>query len=203
MNNFEALATLESALATGAVPPRDVEFVGSLVKQHTARGLSDKQWYWVVKLAERMVAPAPEAKVVADFGRVYAMFAKAREHLKFPKIHLSVNDRHLKLYVSGARSRLPGVVNVTDDMGETWYGRIYEDGRWEQSQKANPADLPAVEEGLRQFAADPEGVAAAHGKLHGACCFCNRHLEDERSTDVGYGPVCAKRFSLRWGNKEA
>ena len=35
------------------------------------------------------------------------------------------------------------------------------------------------------------------------CCFCNRALEDERSTAVGYGPICAGHFGLAWGNRPA
>ena len=34
------------------------------------------------------------------------------------------------------------------------------------------------------------------------CMFCSRKLTDEgenRSVDVGYGPVCAKRYNLPWG----
>jgi len=33
----------------------------------------------------------------------------------------------------------------------------------------------------------------------GNCCFCRRELTDKRSTEVGYGPICADHFSLPWG----
>lgn len=41
--------------------------------------------------------------------------------------------------------------------------------------------------------------AAAFGKLYGICIFCNRDLTDERSIEVGYGPVCAENQGLPWG----
>ena len=52
---------------------------------------------------------------------------------------------------------------------------------------------------LVALATDPAKVAAEHGKLTGKCCFCNRKLDDKRSTEVGYGPICAEHYSLPWG----
>ena len=56
-----------------------------------------------------------------------------------------------------------------------------------------------MEPHLKAFAADPETVAAQYGSLTGNCCFCGRKLTDDRSTNVGYGPVCADKFGLNWG----
>ena len=52
---------------------------------------------------------------------------------------------------------------------------------------------------LTRFAADPAKVASEHGALTGSCCFCNKALKDERSTQVGYGSTCAKHYGLPWG----
>jgi hypothetical protein len=41
--------------------------------------------------------------------------------------------------------------------------------------------------------------AARFGRLTGTCVFCSRHLTDERSVTVGYGPKCADNNSLPWG----
>lgn len=199
MNNTEALNVLQTSLASGTVPARDAEFVGSLVSQHKTRGLSEKQWYWVVKLAMKLSAPPPQPIAVAGgFTRVYAMFLKAREHLRNPKVHLSVDGMMLKLYLSGPRSRFPDVLNVVSEDGWSWFGRVYPDGTWERGNTA-PEAVDTVEAALKALAENPEKVAAEHGKLTGSCCFCNRSLKDDRSTDVGYGPVCAKRFGLDWG----
>jgi hypothetical protein len=44
-----------------------------------------------------------------------------------------------------------------------------------------------------------EEQAREFGQLYGMCCFCSRGLTDERSIDVGYGPVCAEKNGLAWG----
>lgn len=44
--------------------------------------------------------------------------------------------------------------------------------------------------------------AALHGKMTGKCCFCNSPLIDQKSTDVGYGPVCAKHYGLPHGKMD-
>lgn len=41
--------------------------------------------------------------------------------------------------------------------------------------------------------------AARFGKLWGSCVFCSRLLTDERSVAVGYGPICAEKNGLPWG----
>jgi hypothetical protein len=41
--------------------------------------------------------------------------------------------------------------------------------------------------------------AAAFGKLVGRCCFCSHAIDTPESTAVGYGPVCASKFGLPWG----
>lgn len=41
--------------------------------------------------------------------------------------------------------------------------------------------------------------AAQFGQLTGTCVFCSRMLTDERSIFVGYGPTCAEKNSLPWG----
>lgn len=41
--------------------------------------------------------------------------------------------------------------------------------------------------------------AAKFGHITGQCVFCARKLTDERSIAVGYGPVCAEREGLPWG----
>lgn len=202
MDRAIALESLKAMVAAGTVPAQDKEFVGSLVSQSDTRGLSENQWYWVAKLAAKLTgAPAP-AVTVGAFERVYAMFQKAKQHLQHPKVVLQApSGREVKLYVSGARSRVPDTVNVVDQNQDLWFGRVYQDGRWEQG-KADTG-MAEVEGLLKAFADDPEGVAASCATLTGNCCFCNRKLTDERSTAVGFGPSCAKHYGLDMKWKQA
>lgn len=42
--------------------------------------------------------------------------------------------------------------------------------------------------------------ASAFGKLVGRCCFCSHAIDTPESTAVGYGPVCARKYDLPWGD---
>jgi uncharacterized protein DUF6011 len=199
-HNLEALQAGFSKLA-----PADQPFAASLIAQATTPGkkpLSDKQWYWVGKLAERAGAakPAPEAvKVAGTFAGVLALFATASAHLKRPRIALMLSDgTDVRLSLAGAASSNPGYVYVR--VGGEYAGKVSPAGDF-QPFKLAPNVLAALRDLLGELAADPAGVASAYGKLTGACCFCSIALTDERSTSVGYGPICAGHYGLPWGEK--
>jgi hypothetical protein len=44
-----------------------------------------------------------------------------------------------------------------------------------------------------------ETQAAEFGHRFGFCIFCGIYLEDDRSVQAGYGPVCARNRGLAWG----
>lgn len=182
-----------------ALPEQDRRFASSLLAAWDRGYLSDKQAYWVRKLHLRATTPI-STEPVGDLAPMQALFGRARAHLKAPAIVFGTAQGPVRLSMATDRSRYPGSINVTTPgtfYGRVWYGRIHTDGRYEPSSRG---DQPAgLVEALRAFAADPAGEAAKHGHLTGACCFCNRPLSDERSTHVGYGPVCAERWGLAWG----
>lgn len=154
------------------------------------------------------VAQAPKQAAatasVGNLGGVLGLFEKAKQHLKFPAIVLSVPaiNETIRVNVAGAQAKVPGSLNVVsytqdDKYGrKLWYGRVLQNGTFEQRSPA-----PAIAERLAAFAADPVKIASEHGKLTGRCCFCNIALTDERSTAVGYGPICAQHYDLPWGEK--
>jgi hypothetical protein len=177
--------------------PKDVSFASSLIAQATKRPLSEKQMFWVKKLTEKATRPIAQRETVeiGDFTGISKLFEKAKAHLKFPKITIS----GLTLKVAGERARVPGSVNVLQ--GEDWLGRILQDGQFEKSPRTTVEDR--IVDALKAFAADPAKVAGEHGRLTGNCCFCRKELTDKRSTDVGYGPICAAHYDLPWGEKPA
>jgi hypothetical protein len=123
--------------------------------------------------------------------------------LRFPKIRLRSNDGgRVVLSMAGERSKAPGSLTVTDG-GAYGVGRYF--GRISQGGAFSPAQActPDVTRTLRELAADPAGRAAIHGHASGSCCFCGRDLDDSRSVAVGYGPICAERFGLQWGETKA
>jgi hypothetical protein len=138
---------------------------------------------------------------LGDMKPMLALFKQAGSRLKHPKINLSITGAAIVLTIAGDRAAKPGTINVTSPGtfgNNDWYGRIGLDGKFVPSRSA-PKGL---EQHLLSFAADPAKVAAEHGHKTGQCCFCNRALEDERSTEMGYGPVCADKWQLPWGAKK-
>ena len=45
--------------------------------------------------------------------------------------------------------------------------------------------------------------AGDFGRLYGVCIYCSRTLTDDRSKGAGYGPVCAAKHNLPWGDETA
>lgn len=153
-------------------------------------------------LDRRNAAPAPvRTALTADFAGLTAIFTRAlASGKKYPKIALrTAGGLPLVLSLAGERSRYAGAVNVTDGgkyPDNVYYGRIEPNGAF-----AGRDPGPDVMGLLLRFAADPQGVAAAYGRETGECCFCQAELTDERSVLQGYGPICAERHGLPWGER--
>ena len=182
--------------------PRDANFANSLIDNYYARGsLTDRQWYWVKTLTDRAQAPAveemPQLVNVGSFAPVNHLFANAASSkLKNPKIRLAFNNARLVL----ARAKNnPNMYVISDGTyGGNYFGRITVEGEWMPSVRGREVMVSLLPL-LRAFAADPIEIAAEHGKMLGNCCFCGKPLDDARSTIVGYGPICSRRFNLPWG----
>ena len=212
--NLSAAYTVLKAAAAAGTLGSDKKFALSLMAAYAKyHELSPKQEVWFLKLAEKhngapKAAPAPLSSV-GEFAGVYSLFAAAKSKLKFPKINLVLaSGLPVVLYLAGPKSIKPGVINVTNGakygaVDNKWYGRVNADGSMEVGGAANGPEFTEVKSVLKALGAAPAKVAAEHAKLTGRCCFCNRHLTDEdHSTAVGFGPVCAKNFGLydEWKN---
>lgn len=160
--------------------------------------------------AEKLVAwsqPRAAAPVVAvavaegAVARVRRLFSTAKSNgLKFPKIRLQTESgEKLVIGEAGPNSRYRGALMLTDGApfgSNKWYGRIEEANLLPSGQMT-----PAIQALLTALGDNPERVAEAYGRLTGSCCFCGRELTDGRSVAMGYGPVCADKFGLAWGEK--
>lgn len=145
--------------------------------------------------------PAPAAVAVADgagMDEIAALFANAKKSgLQRPSFLIETPAAgRLKLSLAGEGAKVPGSINVAEakPFGQAqWFGRVTQAGEFQPSHKAPPA----IADALRTFAADPCAAAAAYGRLTGHCCFCSKTLTDPVSVDLGYGPVCAKKWGLQ------
>lgn len=192
----EALQAVMSKMSS-----RDVEFAGSLVSNFFRYGqLSDKQMTWVSTLTNRVVAPKPvQPAEQVNVQAIQDLFDLAGKNLRRVKVKLQAKSgQNVAFSRAGANSKYAGQILITDGLpyGQNqFFGRIDVNGDFYPTSRADAAVCGLV----REFAADPAGSAGRYGRLTGGCSFCNHGLKDERSTQVGYGPICAKNFGLPWG----
>lgn len=146
--------------------------------------------------ATRAAIGATVNPAVTVSGAPIATFLRAARDrgLKFPKVaFLGPDNAELALSLAGAKSTNPGAVFVKVD-GE-FIGSICADDSV-RGKLARRSDLLAL---LNTIAANPAAAAAAYGKVRGACSFCHKSLTDDRSggsIEVGYGPICARKYGL-------
>jgi len=152
-------------------------------------------------------AQGPKTVDVGDFKGVIELMTVGGKNLKFPKIRLALPDgQPIVLAVAGDRSNYKGSVNITDGGSydnNVWFGRVSPTGEWKKSNSVHGGTMTSLVALLSDLSRDPAGTAAAYGKLTGQCCFCNKKLDDARSTAVGYGKTCAGNYNLPWGAKAA
>jgi hypothetical protein len=109
--------------------------------------------------------------------------------LKQPKVRfIAPQGGELRLSMAGATSKYQGAVQIK--INNEWVGRINADGT-----TAGRIDQTLLDT-LNTIAGNPADAAKKYGALSGHCSFCNLHLTDEGSVEVGYGPVCAKNYGL-------
>ena len=160
---------------------------------------SAAQVFWLHRLATPEAKAAPKNQVEIDTSGIADLLAASEANLKFPKFIISSPDGKttIKVAKASARSKFHGSFTVASPVfGEGFFGTL-KDGKFTPSRQATDDIIKLVID----FAADPAGVAAAHGHRTGACCFCGRELTTPESTAAGFGPVCAKNFGLPWGKK--
>ncbi len=174
-------------------------FAQKLAGQMGRTPLSPKQWFWAIKIAGNSLKTPATSGPKLEIAGILALLAGAADHLRFPKVLLATESgQAVQINRAGNRAKQPGTINVTDGEkfgSNKWFGRVGLDGGFQRAR----ACTDEVANLLVAFAANPAKVAADHGKLTGACCFCRKALSDARSTDVGYGKTCAENYGLPWG----
>lgn len=142
--------------------------------------------------------------------------------LKRPMIRAHYRGQRFKFYLSArgtvclksGKLSAPAEDGSRDPVGEEEYVGCLCRGRFLQAQVGFSPDyygrpwsgnrpLRPLTEAEREFldklASDPVNFLAQCSKDMCRCCYCYSALEDQRSKEVGYGPVCATRWGLPWG----
>jgi hypothetical protein len=130
---------------------------------------------------------------------VIALFDKAAESIKYPKLHFIVDGIEVKARRAGDRSKNPGCVFLDNGVKDfyspdrKYFGKIDRDGEFTPGN-----DCPeGVVEMLRALNAAPDGTLRDHGKASGSCSACGRELTEKKSVELGIGPVCRQRWTNR------
>lgn len=199
-NSIQALQDAFLANTLG----KNTDFAKSLIDYHHRWGkLSDKQWYWVNKLAgcSHNETPLPPRQTV-DVEPIMEMFRIVGAKLKYPKIVATLGDILLRFDVVRARDSSVLSIRIRHESSRRWLGRIHSNGQVEISRYVSEEDKEKILHLVFAFAVDPIGVASRSGKITGNCCFCVKELTDEVSLSDGYGPVCAKNYGLGRGESK-
>lgn len=169
--------------------PRDQAFAESLLTQFAERGLSPSQEHWLGELARR----AQPSLAPISLPNIQSMFDKARQGgLLLPRLrldqsirieHWATPDGQGELRVR--QGRYPAGIRL---------GAIRQ-GQFHSRPEATPAHIAT----LSEFDTDVAQGAKVYGRAFGHCCFCGLTLTDQPSVEAGYGPVCAGRWGLPWG----
>ena len=189
---------------------RDRSFMSDLINGkygYRARGyLSDNQLKWVDVLYKRALGVEPEKAApesVGDLAKLVEFFTDALANLKYPKIKLELNGYPLKLHLAGPNSKYKGSIMITDGGpygSNKWYGAVSPSGEWTPSKQVTDELRSIISRTLGAFSKDPKHAAMTYGHLSSSCCFCNKKLDTKESVKAGYGPVCADKWGLPWGD---
>ena len=180
---------------------KTVPFAQSLT-DHRFDRMSSEQMIWCHILAVEASGPVEPKKVeLAEqnpevFGGIRKLFLAAGMKIKYPAVTLmTTTGIDVKINLAGSSAKYAGQIYVKCAQTYQYFGRIDQAGTFFPTPSC-PDSVVAL---LKEFSADPAGVAAAYGNLSGRCCFCSSPLTDEKSIAVGYGPTCAKNFKLPYG----
>lgn len=195
--------------------------VGELLAHDATR---DLPYLYAFTDARRAAGATPQEhhETIPDAERLFALFNRAMERgaravnateMRAPAVRFALSNttRGLRLEMAGAGSRYAGQLLAlteqrTGRSRRGMYGALRLQGSFgifTGRVGATQVELDIFNEVttlLRNFAADPAGYSAAHGRQTGNCCYCGRGLTDARSLHVGYGPICADHYGLPWGD---
>lgn len=191
---------------------RDREFAHGLVSQWDKYGrLSDKQTPWVFTLLERAenatTTGSMQPKKAEHAGinlsaspvKLFEIFDKAKANdIQSPVIRFMAGDDQLRMNLSKDGKLLHIVTQEQNDEGRrNWLAAIDREGVLRLTTKRKIPEK--LVETVHSFATNPSQAGKATGQRMKWCCFCARPLVTTDSLYYGYGPICAEKWGLEWG----
>jgi hypothetical protein len=139
-------------------------------------------------------------------------FAKAGETLKYPSVKYYITlSEYITFYRTGPQSKAPGGIGFMYVKYLEDYNPPFKYYIGMMTKQCNFYWNGPNREVTGKQAADWQDVVCAilltfdesmkiNGKKFCYCCFCGRQLETKESLAVGYGPICAGKWGLPWGD---
>jgi len=169
------------------------DFAQSLFNQLTTKGaLSEGQVAAIEKSIEREAGWAAEraAKEQAKPSNtnLHNAFSKALESgLKRPILRLEGYTFSL----APESGKNAGCVYAKSEEG-SYLGKITPEGKFQSVRECSQAAVDFV----NNLGSDLFAQAVAYGKATGRCSFCARELTNEKSIELGIGPICKDKWGL-------
>lgn len=141
---------------------------------------------------------------------IFELFKEANKKLKYPKLRYPFKHDILTLSQAGPNSRNHGSIYVTDGkpFGQNkLYAMIVkvdlENKPWIEWRDRGAYRFEAykeLQETIQKLAVDPINLARLTGIKFSYCCFCGTQIVTKESLAAGYGPICAEKWGLPWGD---
>lgn len=156
--------------------------------------------------------------VVIDGKKLLEKFDLAAKELKYPSVEYKISNieegevdtydgkfmgvacSKILFYRTGAGSKQPGSILVTDGVkypNTKIFAQVRRDGTTAIHMNIWP--FPQFQQFLKKIIENPDEEFALNGKRFANCCFCGKELTTKESLHVGYGPICAEKWGLPWG----
>lgn len=213
---MENLKTVIEALRSNLLrfPPNDRNFISGLIQAaNSPRGMTERQEYFLRLKHDRLkeiLAESSRAQSTENlsFPKTLALLKKAAENrVQFPAIRLQAGDNRIvvSLRKSGKVYILDRDKRVERDGAplKLCYAVLNDEAILCKMRGVSSSVFDEIAVALNQFEAHPEKASALSGHATGECCFCGRHLDTAASVAAGYGPICAEKFGLAWGDGDA
>lgn len=137
---------------------------------------------------------------------IFDLFDKAAKSLQYPRLRYPIDKNNKIVFaLAGNKAQFPGTLNITDGGpfgNNIWYGRVKKDYEkkvlhidW-NPKIAVDKDFKEI---VRAVISNPVGICSITGQKYSYCCFCGTEITTKESLAVGYGPICAEKWGLPWG----
>jgi len=205
MQEQRLIESLEEKLSK--LSGRDQSFANSLIGQYRAKNwLSEKQWPYVHSLLAKTNSQSLAVPLfdLRDASVLFDFFKRGSIHLKWPKLQIYFNNIRIRLHYNKYKNFI-GAACYYDNLEIFKAARIIPEQKIIIEALENQIIIQNVVEAVRSLTTDlitgGNESLKIYGIKTGNCCFCSKELTDHRSVEAGYGPICAERYGLPWGDE--